>query len=188
MKRSMPLIVLATLTLFLTACPQTVTPPPQPPVTPNPDPTTFPVTAVTGTLLNWTGGEAYLTLAAGYAANSTPEAEEVTLVPPVYQTRLSAAGAFTVPLGVPAAAELVTLHLGSVRQHGDRRLVGLQRDGTRARRLLHPTRQYHGGDRTQPCTRLESGYCHLRRRSQNRVRRSSYLVRMVAILTGPTPR
>ena len=103
------------LMLVLTACPQATTPPvtpePQPPV--SPDPTTFPVTAVTGTLLNWTGGEAYLTLAAGYAANSTPEAEEVTLVPPVYQTRLSAAGAFTVPLGVPAAAELVTLACGA---------------------------------------------------------------------------
>lgn len=107
MNRSVSLVVLALLTFLLTACPQATTPPVVP------GPVTFPVTEVSGTLINWSGGEAYLTLAAGYGASSTPESEEVTLVPPVYQARLSAAGTFTVPLGVPAAAELVTLACGA---------------------------------------------------------------------------
>lgn len=115
MKQPKVLVILTVLTLFLTACPQATTPPvtpePQPPITP--DPTTFPVTAVYGTIPNWSGGEAYLTLAAGYSASSTPEGEEVTLVPPLYQAPLSATGAFTVPLEVPTAAELVTLICGA---------------------------------------------------------------------------
>lgn len=113
MKRSAFITVLAVLTFVLTACPQTVTPPPQPPVTPNPDPTTFPVMAVSGTIPNWSGGEAYLTLAAGVGVSSTPEGEEVVIAPPVYQTALSATGAFTVQLAAPAAAELIALTCGT---------------------------------------------------------------------------
>ena len=114
MNRTASLIAPALLTFLLTACPR-ATPPvvPEPQLPATPDPVTFPVTAVSGTIPNWTAGEAYLTLAAGYSESSTPEGEEVTLVPPLDQAPLSATGAFTVPLEVPATAELVTLICGA---------------------------------------------------------------------------
>ncbi len=112
MNRTASLIVPALLTFLLTACPQ-ATPPvvPEPPVTP--DPVTFPVTEISGTIPNWTAGEAFIALTSGYGATSTPEGvEDVTLYPPIYQTTLSAEGAFTVSLGMPAASERTTLTCG----------------------------------------------------------------------------
>ena len=49
---------LAVSVFLLTACPQTDTPPV--------DPTVFPVSEISGTLPNWTAGEAYVTAASGY--------------------------------------------------------------------------------------------------------------------------
>lgn len=101
-------IVVAVLTLFLTACPQTVTPP----VTPPPDPTTFPVSEISGAIPNWTAGEAYVTLASGYSETFTEDGEEIVIVPPAYQTTLSAIGNFTVLLEKPEASELLLLTCG----------------------------------------------------------------------------
>ena len=97
--------------MFLTACPQTSTPTPQKPVTPPTDPTVFPVSEVSGTLPNWTAGEAYVTLASGLSVGSTEP--EVMLGSPTYGTTLSAEGNFTVSLGVPAASDLLTLTCGA---------------------------------------------------------------------------
>ncbi len=110
MKRFVSLVVPTTLMLFLTACPQAVTQPPEQPVTPTPNPTTFPVTAVSGTIPDWTGPAAYLTLALNYEASAPIGGEEeISLAPPLYTSTLSATGAFAVPLGVPAVSELVAL-------------------------------------------------------------------------------
>ena len=111
MKQLKPYLAIATLISFLTACPQTVTPP-EPPVTPTPDPTTFPVTEISGTIPNWTVGEAYVTLVSGYSAGLMGDVEKIDIVPPAYQTTPSAAGAFTVQLGEPEASERLPLTCG----------------------------------------------------------------------------
>ena len=101
--------------MLLTACPQTSTPTPQKPVTPPADPTVFPVSEISGTLPNWSGGKAYLTMTSGYSVGSGGEGNgpDVMLGPPTYNTALSAEGSFTVPLGVPAASELAALTCGA---------------------------------------------------------------------------
>ena len=111
MKRLATFSVFASL-MLLTACPQ-ATPPvtPEPPVTPPPDPTTFPVTDVSGTLPGWSGGEAYLTMVSGFSVGSNEP--EVILGPPTYGTTLSAEGSFAVALGVPTASELAALTCGA---------------------------------------------------------------------------
>ena len=101
--------------MFLTACPQTSTPTPQKPVTPPADPTVFPVSEISGTFSDWTGGEAYITLTSGFSVGSGGNGNEpeVILGPPTYGTTLSANGNFTVSLGVPAASDLVPLTCGA---------------------------------------------------------------------------
>lgn len=103
MKQPVPLFVLAALALFLTAYPAA-----QPPVT---DPTTFPVSEVSGTLANWTSGEAYLTLTGGFSDSSTgdPKTDGVQLGAPAYETTLSPDGSFRVPLDAPDASVLTPL-------------------------------------------------------------------------------
>ncbi|ADI13681.1 hypothetical protein [Truepera radiovictrix] len=100
------LLLLAVLTLLLTACPAA-----QPPVDPAPDeppitvPDTFPVTEVAGTLLNWTNGEAFVTLTGGYSETfiGDPEFDGVELSEPTYRGTLAADGSFSVPLSPPDA-------------------------------------------------------------------------------------
>lgn len=115
MKQSARFVGLSVLAAFLVACPQTAPPVAPEPEPPPPNPTTFPVTEVSGTLPNWTGGDAYLTLVSGYSVSSGGEegAPEVVLGPPTYGAALSAAGTFTVQLGTPATADLTTLTCGA---------------------------------------------------------------------------
>lgn len=107
-RRLCPVVARLALTLLLTACRYTPAPsaPEQPPAPPpNPSPTTFPVTEVSGTIPNWTGGAATLTLAGGLESDFAGGAETVTLAPPAYAAPLSPQGSFTVPLGTPGASE-----------------------------------------------------------------------------------
>ncbi len=99
----------APLALFLTACPQTSTPTPQPPVTPPADPTVFPVSEISGSIPNWTAGEAYATVASGYSESSTDAGDEIDISPPTFQGTLSTNGTFVVPLQKPEDAALVPL-------------------------------------------------------------------------------
>ena len=112
MKRFGVPFVFASL-MFLTACPQTSTPTPREPVTPPVDPTVFPVSEISGTLPNWTAGEAYVTTASGYFESSTDAGGEIGISPPTFQSTVSATGAFTVPLQKPADSALVPLVCGS---------------------------------------------------------------------------
>ena len=110
MKRPGTLAIFASL-LLLTACPQTSTP--TPPVTPPADPTVFPVSEISGSLPNWTAGEAFVTVASGYGSTSDPTGEKIDILPPTFQATVSAAGAFTVPLQKPDDAALMPLTCGS---------------------------------------------------------------------------
>ena len=95
MKRFGVPFVFASL-MFLTACPQTSTPTPREPVIPPVDPTVFPVSEISGTLPNWTAGEAYVTTSVGlFRSSSTEPEDEIGIGPPTFQsTTLSANGNF----------------------------------------------------------------------------------------------
>ncbi len=98
-------LVPVTLTLFLTACPESALPP----VTPPADPTVFPVSEISGVIPNWTAGEAFVTAASGYGSSSDGSEETIDVTPPTFQGTLSETGAFTIPLQEPAESELFPL-------------------------------------------------------------------------------
>ena len=108
-------LLLISSAVILTSCRQPeppVTPPvetPQPP--PVETPKTFPATEISGTLLNWPGGEAFVTLTGGYSETSTgdPDVGGVELVAPLYQGPVSSDGTFRVELSDPDPATLVPL-------------------------------------------------------------------------------
>jgi len=74
-------------------------------------PGTFPATEISGTLTNWPGGEAFVTLTGGYSVSSTedPDVDEVELSPPLYRGLISAEGTFQVELSAPDPATLMPL-------------------------------------------------------------------------------
>ncbi len=88
---------------------------PQEPSEPDPGPT-FPVSEISGTLLGWTSGEAFLTLTGGYSDSFTgdPETDGVDLGAPTYETTLASDGSFSVTLSAPDASELIPLTCNGV--------------------------------------------------------------------------
>ena len=88
-------VLLGLSALVLAGCRQ-----PEPPVVP--EPVTFPTTEISGTLSNWAGGAAFVTLTAGYSSTSGPEGEVLELTEPLYPGAVSAEGAFKIALTVPA--------------------------------------------------------------------------------------
>lgn len=111
MERSRSAVARVALLFVLTAC-RYAPAPSAPEGPPAPEPTTFPVTEVSGTLPGWQGGARALTLAAGLDSDFDGRAETVTLVPPTLTTTLSAQGTFTVPLGTVSASERAVLACG----------------------------------------------------------------------------
>jgi hypothetical protein len=105
MQKGVSFVLVAFLSLLLSACPAS-----EPPITgepPEEEPAEF---EVSGTLVGWTEGEAYITLTGGYASSSgDPETDGVQLSEPTYGSTLSSDGSFSVTLTEPNQAELLQL-------------------------------------------------------------------------------
>lgn len=102
------IFLLASCSVVFSGCKQPE-PPPKPPVVEPPPPDTFPATEISGTLINWSGGEAFITLTGGYSETVMEDLDEVELTSPLYQGSISADGAFSIELSAPDVSTLVPL-------------------------------------------------------------------------------